>query len=259
MQKIKNITVIGSGNVATHLCKHLFDAKYKIDCIYSRDINKAKLLAKSVNANAVDDIAGLPAKSDLFLMAISDNAIDIVAKQLNKYLGRKINVVHTSGMVSSAIFRDYFDNYGVFYPLQTFTKNRDLDISKVPFCITANNKKLEKNLSVLANKISTNINIINDKERMKLHVAAVFVNNFTNFMFIIGKDITEKENLNFELLFPLIEETTAKILEGYNQKNIQTGPAIRSDKNTIKEHLKYLEKFPKYMKVYKTLTQLLMK
>ena len=255
MQKIKNITIIGSGNVATHLGKYLYNAKYKIDYIYSRNIKNAKTLAKSVNADPVDDIAEVHAKSDLFLIAVSDNAIEIIAKQLNKYLGRKINVVHTSGMVSSEIFRGYFYNYGVFYPLQTFTKEREIDIKEVPFFITANNDDFEKKLFKVAKKLSSNINIISDKERKVLHVAAVFANNFTNYMYSISKDILESEKMEFDLLYPLIKETTDKVLSGYNPKKIQTGPAVRKDYNTIKQHLKYLKKYPEYKEIYKFLTE----
>ena len=259
MNIIQKLSLIGSGNVATHLGKSLFAAGIKIDTVFSRNIDNATELAEKIDSEPVNKIKNLSKNSDIYIFSVSDEAISPLAIMLSKYIGRHNRVVHTSGMVNSNVFKDLFDDYGVFYPLQTFTKNRELDISKVPFCITANNKNVENDLLTLANKISTDVNIIKDKERMKLHVAAVFVNNFTNFMYSIGKDITEKEKLDFGLLFPLMEETTAKVLEGYNPESIQTGPAVRSDENTVRQHLKYLKKFPKYMKVYKILTELIMK
>ncbi|HHH53700.1 MAG TPA: DUF2520 domain-containing protein, partial [Bacteroidetes bacterium] len=214
MNIIQNISIIGSGNVATHLAKSFYNAGIKIDNIYSRNFENAKILAKIVDSIAVNKIELITPHSDLYIFSVTDGVIKLLSEKLNKSIGYNIKVVHTSGMVSSMIFKNLFKEYGVLYPLQTFTKEREVDMTKVPFCLTANSKQFEKELVNLARNISDNVKIIGDEERMKLHVAAVFVNNFTNFLYSIGKEITEQENIDFELLLPLIQETGAKILDG---------------------------------------------
>ncbi len=254
MHKKQKISILGSGNVAYHLSTCLYKTGLAIDAIYSRNIEHARELSDLVNAIPVNEISKLPDDSDLYLVAISDNAIESTANKLNKIFGRKPKVVHTSGMVSSSVFDKYFNHYGVFYPLQTFTKKRNIDLNEVPFFITANTIEFETALTNLATRITSKVNIINDNDRKVLHVAAIFSNNFTNFMYRISKEITEKNNLNFEHLFPLIKETSNKILDGLDPAQIQTGPAIRNDKNTIKKHILFLEKYPDFKDIYILLT-----
>ena len=255
MQKIKNISVIGSGNVATHLVKNLYKSGIVIDYIFSKNIENAKILSNEVNAIPIDKLKNIKCNSDFYLFAVSDSVIEHLAEELNIYCGSNLQVAHTSGMVASMIFEKYFDNFGVFYPLQTFTKERKINIEDVPFFITANNTTFEKNLIKTAKILSKKTNTISDNNRKVLHVAAVFANNFTNYLYGISKDILDKENLDFEILFPLIKETAGKILDSYDPVSIQTGPAIRHDSNTIKQHLKFLDKHPGYKDVYRFLTE----
>lgn len=257
MGKIKSITLIGAGNVAHHIGTALFNAGLKIDCIYSRKINNAQSLAEKLNTSAIDNIENIVDNSDLYLFAISDDAIENIAKQLAIQLGYTKSVAHTSGMVPSNIFSNYFNNFGVFYPLQTFTKNRKLDIRKIPFLITSNSIDLENQLYNLAENISNNVSFIDDIKRKSLHVAAIFANNFTNYLYSISENIAEKENLDFNLLYPLIEETAKKIVEGKSPEKIQTGPAIRNDTKTIESHLEYLSYNQDYKQLYEEITKLI--
>jgi len=259
MGKIKRITLIGSGNVAHHLGIALYQSGVKIDCVYSRSIKHAKTLADKLESIAIDNIDNIIDHSDLYLFAVSDNAIEILAKKLSSQLGYTKQVAHTSGMVSSNIFKDYFNSYGVFYALQTFTKNRELDMKKIPFMITSNDPTFENQLFNLAESISNNVSFVDDSKRKVLHVAAIFANNFTNYLYSISEDILQKENLNIDLLYPLIEETSKKIIEGESPKNIQTGPAIRNDIKTINSHLDYLKYNHEYKKLYKLMTKLIQK
>jgi predicted short-subunit dehydrogenase-like oxidoreductase (DUF2520 family) len=257
MGKIKRITLIGSGNVAHHLGLALYESGVKIDCVYSRTIEHAKTLADKFESIAINNIVDIIDHSDLYLFAVSDNAIEPLAKQLSEQLGYTKLVAHTSGMVSSNIFKMFFNNYGVFYALQTFTKGRDLDIKKVPFMITSNDPTFENQLFNLAESISNSVSFVDDNKRKVLHIAAVFANNFTNYMYSVSKNILQKENLNLNLLYPLIEETSKKIIEGENPAKIQTGPAIRNDIKTINSHLDYLKYNHDYKKLYKLMTKLI--
>ena len=203
----------------------------------------------------VSKISELSASSDLFLFAVSDNAIEGLAKELCDCCGYNLNVAHTSGMVSSQVFDKYFNDFGVFYPLQTFTKNRNLNMEEIPFFITCNGSDFENIIYNLAIIISNNVKFITDEERKVLHVTAVFVNNFTNYLYTISEDILNNENLNIESIYPLIKETAMKVIDGAKPFEIQTGPAIRNDKMTIEAHLKYLHKYPKYSNIYRALTE----
>ena len=255
MSGIKQITLIGSGNVAHHLGKAFKSAGIKIDCVYSRNIENAESLAEELESFAVDQINNLPSYSDLYLFAVNDSSIGYLAKQLSDCCGYNLNVVHTSGMESVDVFKEHFNTYGSFYPLQTFTKDRSLNIREVPFFITSNESGFENKLYDLATSIADSAKLVSDSDRKALHVSAVFANNFTNYLYSISKDILLKENLDFELIFPLIKETTRKILSGENPSDIQTGPAIRKDEKTINDHLDYLKKFPEYKKLYTLMTK----
>lgn len=255
MSSIKQITLIGSGNVAHHLGKAFKSVGVKIDCVYSRNITNAELLAVELESFAVDQISNLPGYSDLYLFAVNDSSIEYLAKQLSECCGYNLNVAHTSGMESVDVFKEHFNTYGVFYPLQTFKKERALNIREIPFFITTNGSDFENKLYNLAKSISDSVKFISDKERKVLHVSAVFANNFTNYLYSISKDLLIIEDLEFELIFPLIKETTKKILSGENPSEIQTGPAIRHDNKTINDHLNYLQNFPEYKSIYNLMTK----
>jgi len=191
----------------------------------------------------------------LYIIAVKDDAIAEVAAKLSQNKGMKNKlVVHTSGAATSQTIANHFKNYGVFYPLQTFSKTRKVRFSTIPICVDAGNKKDVKKLRKLGQIISKRVATISDKERGILHVAAVIVNNFSNHLFHIGKQLTTTEKIDFDLLKPLILETVLKI-ENQSPYEMQTGPARRNDEKTIKKHLKYLQKFPEYVQLYTLLTK----
>ncbi len=255
MSRIKSVSFIGSGNVATHLAKALANSGINVKSIYSRNIVHAKLLGDLVGAKSTDKISEIAVDSDLFIFSINDSVIGDLAKKLKEKVGYDAFVAHTSGMVASEIFKEYFNDFGVFYPLQTFKKSRNIDINEVPFLIAGNSNTVENNLFELASMISDNVHFIDDAKRKVLHVAAVFANNFTNFMYSISDDIVQKENVDFQLLKPLIKETAMKIVDGQNPKEVQTGPAVRNDISTINAHLSYLENNATAKQLYQILTK----
>ncbi len=217
-------------------------------------MENALLLAREVHATATDDWKYLNLESDCYIISVSDDAIAAIAEQLSRIIPSSAIVTHTSGATSSEVFKEHFEHYGVFYPLQTFSKNRQANFEKLPFCIGASNQYTENQLVKLAKTICPNVYLIDDKQRAVLHVAAVFANNFTNHLLTISETILVKENIPFDLLKPLISETIDKI-KTHTPEIMQTGPARRGDKVTLKRHETYLEKYPTYQKIYEILSK----
>ncbi len=257
MTTIKSVTLIGSGNVATHLGIALKKAGIFIDCVYSKTKENADALAQMLDANYTDKIKDIYSNSDLYIISVSDNAIEKVAKKLNDKLGKSLSVVHTSGVTPSTILSNYFDSYGVLYPLQTFTKNREVDIAKVPFFINSSDSSLEHRLYILALNLSPKVFFLSDEKRKVLHVAAIFTNNFTNFLLSVTEDILKQENIPMNYIYPLITETAAKVTDELSPAKIQTGPAKRHDQNTIDTHSEYLGKYPDYKELYLKITDMI--
>ena len=233
--EMKNIILVGSGNVATHLGIALKKCNYPIVQVYSRSIGNAKKLAKKLNSNFTNDLTQLKT-ADLIIVSVNDDAISRVLSQL-----KNTAIVHTSGSIGMNVFNDDFYNCGVFYPLQTFNKEVDLNISEVPFCIEGNSLAFEKQLIEIAEKLSNNVVVMNSEQRKQLHIAAVFACNFSNQMFSIADDLLAEKNLDFKILLPLIKQTIAK-LEINKPKSVQTGPAKRNDNSIIQEHINLIQK-----------------
>lgn len=250
MKDIKSITFIGAGNVATHLAKAFFNEGFDIEQVYSRNIDNALLLADEVQSIAIDNLVTLNSNADLYIISIKDDAIESVLQQV---LDKNIFITHTSGSIPITIFEETgFKNYGIFYPLQTFSKSKTINLLEVPFCIEANEN--EDLLYDLANKLSNSVHLVSSEQRKKLHLAAVFACNFTNHMYAIAEDLCLKNNVNFNILKPLIRETAEKITLNH-AKDVQTGPAIRNDEKIIANHLSQLDDLINYQEIYRLITQ----
>ena len=241
------IVILGAGNVAQHLYTTFIREKSVtvIQCYNRRGIQIHKDQKKETICN---DLANLK-EADLYILAVSDDAIEKVSNKLP--FDHRL-VVHTSGSVpmESIINRNH---RGVFYPLQTFSASKKVDFSTIPFCIESERENDYILLEKLASTLSKKIYTISSEQRNVLHVAAVFVNNFTNYMFSIGNKICVENNIPFEILHPLIQETAKKITY-LNPDKAQTGPAIRKDEKTIKRHVEILEE-DSLKEIYKILTQ----
>lgn len=242
-----SVVIIGSGNVAQHLIA-AFKMTKKIDLIqvFARNKNSVNhLLDSGKIINDWDDLT----EADLYLIAVSDDAVTTVSSKL-PFKNRL--VVHTSGSVSL----DALDNKnrkGVFYPLQTFSKNKSIDFSAIPICLESENATDYQLLEKVAKSISRAIFTLNSEQRKAAHVAAVFVNNFTNHLYQIGNEICQEHNLSFEILKPLILETSNKIKD-ISPKEAQTGPAKRNDSSTIEAHESFLTN-ETHKNIYKILTK----
>lgn len=248
MRTIKNITIIGAGNVATHLGKALYNKGLNIDAVFSRKLSRAKKLSSILKAKATNKYKSLPSYSDLYLIAVSDDVIRPVSKQLSKVIEIESIIAHTSGSVPCNAIEH--ETKGVFYPLQSITISRDLDIKKVPFCIYSDDHKVEKLLLALARKISKNVNKIDDEKRAILHLSAIFASNFSNHMYHLAESICKENKVDFDILKPLISETAKKLRSG-SAYDMQTGPARRNDETTIAKHLRQLAKHKKAKAIYK--------
>lgn len=250
MNKINTISFIGAGNVAWHLAKELKKNNFIIETIFSRTIISAKLLANEVDAEATTNIQNIH-PSDLTIISIPDDAIIEIAKTIKLKQGI---AVHTSGTQEMDSLKSVSDEFGVFYPLQTFSKNRNVEFDNLPICIEGNNSAVTEALEYVAGRITKNLHRVNSEKRMVLHVAAVFACNFTNFMYSVSSDILKKEQLDFEILKPLIAETAQKVMK-LNPTEAQTGPALRNDIKTIVKHREYLSNFPEFEKIYNFVTE----
>lgn len=228
------VTIIGAGNVATHLFKAFNKAEnITVNQWFRRDTNT--ISAHKNEVEIINDLSQLK-QADIYILAISDDAIAGVSEQLP--FENRI-VLHTSGSVG-VYDMDKKHRRGVFYPLQTFSKTADIDFKNVPICIETINKKDYSIVKALAVAIGSPTKKVNSDQRRVLHLAAVFVNNFTNQLYRIGHEITESEGAEFDLLKPLILETAKKV-QDLSPYRAQTGPAKRHDKKTIRKHLKQLK------------------
>ena len=242
---IRKITLVGAGNLATQLGKALKKAGFNINLVYSRSERSALQLAETLNCPFTTSLSDI-APNDLIIVSIKDDALETVLQQL--VLGDSI-IVHTAGSVPMELLAKYSDRHGVFYPLQTFSKSREIDFSKIPICIEASSSIVLNKLREVAYKLSKTVHLINSEERKILHLAAVFTCNFVNHFYQIGDYLLEEKGLDFELLKPLIRETADKIM---NMKPIdaQTGPAVRFDESIINKHLKLLTGDYELKKIY---------
>ncbi|MES2428535.1 MAG: Rossmann-like and DUF2520 domain-containing protein [Bacteroidota bacterium] len=245
------ITIIGSGNVATHLAAAFKNAGHRIVQVYSRAMQHAALLAYHVKAEPIDDFIQIDPETDLFVIAIKDDAIGIIAEQLASY--QKL-MVHTSGATDLYALLAFSDNVGVFYPLQTFSKTREVNFRTVPVCIEAANEHIAKELQQLAQTISNSVYRIDSAQRKILHLAAVFANNFPNYLYTIAQQILAQHQLDFDLIRPLILETAEKVQAGLPSV-MQTGPAMRNDEITMQNHLQLLNGDPALQQLYTLLSQ----
>jgi len=245
------IVCLGSGNVATHLAKAIKESGGDLIQIWSKTLANAQALASVLNSRPVDDIKDIDRDADLYLICVKDDAIETVAAQLT---GVKGLVVHTSGATAIEILeRVGLSNYGVMYPLQTFSKSRNLDFKQVPLCLEAGSEGALQQLHAIAARLSSLVYEVSSDDRKLLHLAAVFACNFTNHLYHLSAKILQQNQLHFDMLKPLIIETAAKVQTALPE-SVQTGPAVRNDELTMNKHLELLKNMPELADIYETLS-----
>jgi len=231
-----DIVIIGSGNVATHLGKAL-KSTHNIVTVFSRNIEKASELADMVGAKAVNNLKDIPANADFYIISVKDDAIKNIVNLTDKVNGI---VMHTAGSISIDEL-NHFSSYGVFYPFQTFTKNKEVNFNNIPVLIEGNTDETRKKIHDLALSISEKVYNVSSEQRLMLHISAVFACNFVNHFYHIAETILKKADLPFDLLIPLITETADKV-QSTSPFLAQTGPASRNDQDTIQKHLDVLHR-----------------
>lgn len=243
-----DFVIIGSGNVAWQMSKKLKKEKQKILQIYSRKLSKAKKLAAIHKCEYTSSFKKIKNTADVYLIAVSDDAIETVIGKLAHLNNNKNIFIHTSGSIPSTIFSGIFDKHAVIWPPQSINQEIKIDFSKVPLCITAENKSLAA-AKKIAKLLSKKIYILGDDQKKKLHLAAVFANNFSNHMAAVAEKICVDNNLDFKILHPILKETFEKIIK-VGPANAQTGPASRKDQKTIKQHHVLLKEDLNLQKIY---------
>jgi predicted short-subunit dehydrogenase-like oxidoreductase (DUF2520 family) len=248
------VVLVGSGNVATVLGKVIHSAGHEIVQVLSRNENHAKELAQVFNCSWGSFKSPGYKDADIYILAITDTAL----YHLDQYvqLGNKL-VVHTAGSVSKEVLKNISSRYGIIYPLQSLIKDSG-SIPEIPLLVDGSDDETTDFITGFSKTLSENVGLADDKQRLKFHVAAVLVNNFTNHLFAMGDEFCKKEEIDFEKLYPLIDETIRRV-KLHPPQSVQTGPAIREDIYTLGKHLQILSAHPDLKYLYLKLSESILK
>lgn len=241
------IVLIGAGNLATHLGKALHAAGHDMVQVFSRTMQSAETLASLLDAEPLTDMAQVRDDADVYIFSVKDSALEQLISQLCG--GEKKVFLHTAGSMPMSVFRGKALHYGVLYPMQTFSKQREVDFSIIPCFIEANDEFALKQIEGLAGKISHRVFQLSSEDRKYLHLSAVFACNFANHCYAASQELLQQHGIPFDVMLPLIDETAAKV-HGMTPKEAQTGPAVRYDENVIGKQIQLLENQPYFQKIY---------
>ena len=246
------IVSIGAGNLAFHLSKALQNAGFEIVQVYSRTEASAKKLAELLNVPYTIDCNSIIRYASVYIIAINDDAIENMSEKLISNEGL---FIHTAGSVPMNIFEGKQKDFGVLYPLQTFSKSRPVEFSNIPIFIEANTDNNLQLLRSIVETISSKVFNASSEERMRLHLSAVFGCNFVNHLYNISAQLAKQVGFDFSVLSPLILETANKALKSGNPKEVQTGPAVRNDRIVMQKHLEILASYPELKLIYEMLSE----
>jgi predicted short-subunit dehydrogenase-like oxidoreductase (DUF2520 family) len=246
------IVLLGTGNVATRLGLALQANNSEIVQVFGRSETKASHLAGLLGAPFTTSKSQLSRDADVYILAVSDDAITEMAANL--FPGGDRLIIHTAGSTPMDVLAPFSANYGVLYPLQTLSLQREIDFSQVPVCIEANSEENLEKIQALATTISDQVVRMDSLHRRQLHLAAVFVCNFVNHLYAVGEELLNEQNLDFDLLRPLILETAGKAMQ-FSPQTVQTGPAVRGNLTIMENHLKMLEKHAEWQKIYELMSR----
>ncbi|MDR3253300.1 MAG: DUF2520 domain-containing protein [Tannerella sp.] len=249
---MKKVIFIGAGNVATHLAKAMKDAGYGILQVYSRTTDSAQTLADALRCEVAERIEQVVDSADLYVFALKDDALADVIAQMPSNKGLW---VHTSGSLPLSVFEGFAERYGVIYPLQTFSKDREVAFSEVPLLVEGSSREVDGELMEIAGSLSRSVSRMSSGERQYLHLAAVFACNFVNSMYSLASHILEKQGIDRHLLRPLVDETARKFFDLY-PRSAQTGPAVRNDRDVINRHLALIGD-PEIQEIYSLITRII--
>ena len=247
------VVFIGAGNLATNLAKALYYKGFRIVQVYSRTEESARALAEKVEADYTTDLQEISKDAKLYIVSLKDAAFVELLPQITEGKQKSL-LVHTAGSIPMSVWEGHVERYGVFYPMQTFSKQREVDFQEVPFFIEAKRAEDTELLKAIASTLSEKVYEADSEQRKSLHLAAVFICNFTNHMYALAADLLEKYNLPFEVMLPLIDETARKVHE-LAPRDAQTGPAVRYDENVMNKHLSMLADSQALQEIYKLMSK----
>ena len=247
------VTLIGAGNLATQLGKSLKKTGVTISQVYSRTEESARTLGELLEAEWLTDIKALRDEADVYIFSVKDSALSELITEVCKGRGDKL-FLHTAGSMPMSCFEGKALHYGVFYPMQTFSKSKDVNFERIPVFIEGNSIETENVIRSLANKLSQRVIRLSSADRKYLHLAAVWACNFTNYCYTVASDILSEHGIPFDVMLPLINETTEK-KQNISPKEVQTGPAVRGDKNVMSQQLDLMSDRADLQELYKMLSK----
>jgi len=233
------ITLIGAGNLATNLGKALVKGGHSIVEVYSRTMESASALASLTGGVAINDTSKVSNEADVYIFALKDSVLLDAIKQISGNVSSDKVFLHTAGSISIECFYGVAKHYGVLYPMQTFSKERDVEFEGIPCFIESNDNYSDDVIRMLAESISRHIYELHSDKRRYLHLSAVWACNFTNHCYAVASGLLQKCGLPFDVMLPLIDETARKVHE-MSPECAQTGPALRYDENVIKAQAELL-------------------
>ena len=247
------VTLIGAGNLATQLGKSLKKAGVIISQVYSRTEESAQTLGELLEAEWVTDVTQVHDEADIYIFSVKDSVLCDLISEVCKGRGDKL-FLHTAGSMPMSCFEGKAQYYGVFYPMQTFSKSKDVNFERIPVFIEGNSIETEEVIRSFANKLSQRVIRLSSADRKYLHLAAVWACNFTNYCYTVASDILSEHDIPFDVMLPLINETTEKI-QNFCPKAAQTGPAVRGDKNVMSQQLELMSDRTDLQELYKMLSK----
>ncbi len=250
-----NVILIGAGRLATNLGKALVLSGNKVEQVFSRTMESASCLAKQIGAEAICDYGQIRDDADIYIISVKDSALKEVIEKATEKRSDKL-FVHTAGSMPVDMLKGYAKHYGVLYPMQTFSKEKEVDFKQIPCFVEANDDDAKQVITDLSNSISDSVYYLSTDERKYLHLAAVFACNFSNHCFAIAEKILGEHGLPFSVMLPLVDETARKA-HTMSPKDGQTGPAVREDRNVMAKQQALLP--DDFAKIYEQLSESIIK
>ena len=251
------IVLIGAGNVATHLGKALLASGHNIMQVWSRTTSSASALAETLCTDAVTNLDDVSLDADIYIISVVDDALPKIIQLLCPQRANAL-FLHTAGSVPMSCFKDFASSYGVFYPMQTFSKVKPLTFRNIPMFVEASDEKTLSTLLALANSVSDNVYRLDGEGRKWLHLAAVFACNFSNYCCAVAEKLLQRQGIPFEVLLPLVDETAAK-LHRLSPDEAQTGPASRHDRGVMNAQVTMLAQDENLAEIYRLMSEGIMK
>jgi predicted short-subunit dehydrogenase-like oxidoreductase (DUF2520 family) len=248
------IVFIGAGNLATNLAKALYRQGFRISQVYSRTESNARELANAVEAEWTDALENVSKDGEIYFVCLTDTALIELLPKIVMNKNNNALFVHTAGSIPMDIWKGQAEYYGVVYPMQTFSKQIEVDFSEIPIFIEASDEEVHDKLKAIVLTLSKKIYDASSEQRKILHLAAVFTCNFTNHMYALAADLLNRYHLPFEVMLPLVDETARKVHQ-LPPVATQTGPAMRNDEDVMNGHLKLLKDEPEIKELYELISK----